>query len=309
MNEKEALKKLKAPWERRPNAEGACLGGVIQIIVTSACDLACTHCTQASNLRGNVEFITPENFRTACASLQGYYGVVGMFGGNPALHPQFEELCGIMRETVPARHRGIWCNHPKGKGKIMAQTFEPICSNLNVHKSQEAYDEFKRDWPASRPFGLQDDSMHSPVHASMIDLGLSEEDRWDAISTCDIGTKWSALIGQLQGGVYAFSCEVMYAQCRIRGINTGVPVIPGWWQLPMSHFAHQYRENCHNCLVPLRGKGVLSRDTTAPELTTPMYADVYRPKGNKSVNVTTSLSDVQPESVELMTDYIGNAQK
>src|SRR5262245_58303454 len=102
MTEHEALSKMKSPRDKRATIWR---GGVLQICVTRACDLSCTHCTQGSNLLSRFSFMTPDQFETACRSLAGdqahqirpYWGVVGMFGGNPCVHPEFETLCEIMR--------------------------------------------------------------------------------------------------------------------------------------------------------------------------------------------------------------------
>lgn len=169
MTEDQALAKMVAPGAKRP---GKWRGGVIQIWVTRACDKSCFSCTQGSNLGGKPEFITPEQFEQACISLKGYFGVVGMFGGNPATHPKFIELCEIMRRHIPFEQRGLWCNNliTSEKGTAARETFNPRHSNLNVHLDKEAYTNFKRWWPESMPFGLDKDSRHSPPFVAMKDV-------------------------------------------------------------------------------------------------------------------------------------------
>src|SRR5262245_32087502 len=98
MTEQECLNKMVAPGTRRP---GKYRQGVIQIWVTRACDKSCYNCTQGSNLGGKPGMITPEQFEVAVQSLVGYFGVVGVFGGNPAMHPQFEGLCEILAKYIP----------------------------------------------------------------------------------------------------------------------------------------------------------------------------------------------------------------
>lgn len=167
MNEQQALAKMVAPGTPRP---GKYRQGVIQIWVTRACDKACFGCTQGSNLRGRPGMMTPEQFEQAVLSLKGYWGVVGVFGGNPAIHPQFPELCLILQQHIPYEQRGLWCNNPLGHGRIMRETFNPSVSNLNVHLDRKAYDEFKRDWPECNPVGLTQDSRHSPPYVAMKDV-------------------------------------------------------------------------------------------------------------------------------------------
>lgn len=169
MNEQQALAKMVAPGTRRP---GKYMEGVIQIWVTRACDKACFGCTQGSNLGGNPGLISTEQFELACLSLKDYFGVVGVFGGNPATHPQFETLCKILRRVIPYERRGLWCNNPMtiDKAIAMQQTFNPAVSNLNVHLDAKAYDLFKRGWPESMPFGLTQDCRHSPPFVAMKDV-------------------------------------------------------------------------------------------------------------------------------------------
>lgn len=245
MTEQEALAKMVSPGTRR---KGKYREGVIQIHVARACDKACFGCTQGSNLTGPPRFIDPHVFEQCVKSLRGYFGVVGIFGGNPATHPAFGQLCAILREHIPFEQRGLWCNHPLGNGGVMRDTFNPSVSNLNVHLDRKAYDEFKRDWPECRPVGLTDDSRHSPPFVAMRDvlkrtcsmcggagninnpkLGscveritcprcdgstteYDESRAWDLISRCPINQHWSAMCGQFRGEARAWFCEIAGAQ-------------------------------------------------------------------------------------------------
>lgn len=248
MTEQECLAKMKAPGTTRPTAYK---GGVIQILVTSSCDKQCYSCTQASNLRRKPWFMTPKQFEQAVLSLNGFHGVYGLFGGNPALHPQFHEICTILEKHVPFAQRGIWCNNPLtlDKAITMRKCFDPSVSNLNVHLDQHAYDLFKQGWPECNPVGLHQDSRHSPPFVAMRDVlnipceicdgngsysvhsggpdgneyvgcdscdgtgkVYDESQAWELISDCDINQKWSALVGVFRGKLRAWFCEVAGAQ-------------------------------------------------------------------------------------------------
>lgn len=184
MTENELLAKMVAPGQLRPRK--AYRGGVIQVHITRACNLACNNCTQGSELGGKYTFMPPEMFEAAVRSLGfkdgdadrphnrdgHYFGVVGVFGGNPAMSPHFSAYCEVLRRLVPFTQRGVWSNDPMtvDNAREMARTFDPSVSNINVHLNTEAFERFREGWPAVRPVGLHDDSRHAPVHLAMRDV-------------------------------------------------------------------------------------------------------------------------------------------
>lgn len=330
MTEDRAIQKMIPPGAVRP---GKWRGGVIQIWVTRACDKSCFGCTQGSNLAGNPGMITPENFELAVKSLRGYFGVVGIFGGNPAMHPQFSLLCEILAAHIPRKQRGLWCNNPLGHGAKMRATFNPDVSNLNVHLDAAAYDEFKRDWPESRPVGLRDDSRHAPPYVAIQDVIENEGERWDLISNCDINKHWSAMIGQFRGQVRAWFCEIAGAQAMLHqheadypdeGLHIGSDGLTHhvwtegtrihdettqWWKLPMSAFREQVRKHCMECGVPLRGYGELACSADGTEQYSRTHASVFKPKRKeRNVELVQLRTQLGP-SLSLMTDYLGNAKR
>jgi len=304
MTEQEALARMIAPGQVRPCKPYR--GGVIQIRLTRACDKACFNCTQGSQLAGPTDFMTPEQFEQAVLSLRGYWGVYGVFGGNPALSPHFEECCAILCKHVPFEQRGLWCNHAHGKAKAMRQTFDPRVSNINVHLDQEAAAEFRRDWPEANIVGEHQDSRHAPVFVAMRDLVPDEGERWALISGCDVNQLWSAAIILFRGELRAFFCEVAAAMASLHQHEPGYPdtgldptwawqnppefrlvgaVPPNlekpfykWWELPMGWFKDQVRKHCHECGVPLRGRGELAMAQAGTEQTSATHAGVYRSK-------------------------------
>ena len=347
MTEQECLARMVAPGQVRPSKPYR--GGVIQIHITRACDKACNNCTQGSELAGKVEFMSPAHFEQAVLSLKGYFGVYGVFGGNPALSPHFGEYCEILRKHVPFEQRGLWCNHPRKWGKEMRATFNPAVSNLNVHLDREAYEAFLRDWPEAHPVGLYQDSRHAPVHLAMKDVIADEGKRWELISTCDINQRWSAMIGVFRGELRAWFCEVAGAQailhqyepdypdtgldpmmvCSPENPNAHLPtflrtergmdVYPLnsitahmllWWELPMRSFAHQVRKHCHECAVPLRGYGELAMATDGVEQTSATHASIFKPKRpGRKFEIVTSLEQLGLGRIAHSTDYLGNAAR
>lgn len=315
MTEKEALEKMIYPSQKR-SLPHLFHGGVIQIWVTRSCDKACFGCTQNSQLRGHTPAITVEQFEQACLSLKDYFGVVGVFGGNPVLHPQFPELCKILERHIPWERRGLWCNKLFGKGQIARRTFNPHVSNINVHLDREAADEFRRDWPEAFINGETIDSRHSPPYVALQDVIPDEEERWDLIASCDINQRWSAMIGAIRGEVRAWFCEIAGAQAILHQHNldypdTGLPLwIDGqpWWSLPPHWFAKQVSFHCHACGVPLRGYGELSQ-TGQTEWVSSSHVKEYQPKDKlRPVALVTEISQIQQGRITKVVDYIGNGK-
>jgi hypothetical protein len=310
MDSEQAISRMVAPSMRRNCYEH---GGILQIWVTRACDKACFNCTQGSNLGGKPGMITPDQYREAVASLEGYFGIVGMFGGNPAMHPQFDELCQILRESwVPMNQRGLWCNHPRGKGSICRKTFSPKYSNLNVHLDQEAATEFARDWPEAAPYvkGLDGDSRHSPVYVAIQDVIDDEAERWRLIADCDINKYWSAMIGVFRGELRAWFCEIAGAQAMLHQHDTdypdtGLPVTPGWWRQGIEAYREQITYHCHRCGVPLRGHGDLAIGGKTEQVSK-THADIYKPKvRGREVQVVTDIEQLG-DRLGKATDYLEN---
>jgi hypothetical protein len=325
----DAIERMIPPSKKRP---GKPMGGVIQIHVTRACNLACFNCTQGSQLRGPYSFMPIDLFEKAVLSLKNYFGIVGLFGGNPALHPEFESLCEILRKHIPKQRLGLWCNDPMNasKGAAMRQTFNTAVSNLNVHLRQDAFDRFREFWPEARAFGLGEDSRHSPVHGSMLDLDMTDEERWEKIAKCPINQDWSAGIGLFRGELRAWFCEIAMAQSILNEGNADYPdtgLDPTatyfkneggrdigplcWWELPMSTFQHQVKQHCLNCLVPMQGYGSLAQaaETEGVEVTTEAYRAVYLPKRkDRHVQFVELQSDLQSKGLRF-TKYIQGAKQ
>lgn len=313
------LSKMKAPGDTRPTWRN----GIIQIHITRSCDLSCIGCTQGSNLAGKPTIMTLENFERACESLRDYYGVIGIFGGNPTTHPKFTEICRILERIIPFEQRGLWSNNLRGYGNLCREIFNPAVSNLNVHTSKEAYEEFKRDWPEANLIGIHD-SRHSPPYVAMRDM---EDMDWrevhKLIEGCDINQLWSAMICQFRGELRAFFCELAGAQSMLHEHepdypDTGLSVknylneetgkIKQWWQLPINEFENQIYKHCWDCGIPLRGQGDLAVNGNV-EYVSKTHLPIYKLKksAGKKIKLVTKRSELNGQ-VTRATDYIQNGE-
>lgn len=273
------LQHMKLPRDRKK----VWRGGVLQIRVTGACHRACPNCSQSCQVKCMAAPLEIEEIEKGLQSVQGYFGVIGVFGGEPSLHPRFEEICHLWTRYVPFAQRGIWSAHPHKHGKLMAVTFNPGVSNLNPHDDEEAWWIFKRDWPLSRPFAWERASYHAPVLVSPRDLGFSDEEIEALLPTCEINQYWSPMICRVRGELQAFFCEIAGMLCLLHEKDpdwptVGTPLEKGWWQRgwhegpPGRTFYDQVRQCCYHCGVPLRLPPVRDDDFQTPQWVTKTHA-------------------------------------
>ena len=259
--------------------------------------------------------ITLEQFDTACQSLHGYFGVVGIFGGNPCLHPQFAEICKILAMYFPKEQRGLWSNHPKGNGAVCRETFNPDVSNLNVHLDQEAQDEFLRDWPESysalaRLNGIRNDSRHVPPYVAVDDIEPDKERMWNEIASCDVNKFWSAMVCVVRGKVKGYFCELAGAQAMLHAEDsdwpdTGIEAYPGWWRNAIQEFENQIKTHCPKCGIPAKGYGSLAISGHKEQVSA-SHVNVFHPKRIGREVQLVSLRDQLGRPLDRATDYVGN---
>lgn len=198
--------------------------------------------------------MTLGNFRAAVRSLADWHGVIGMFGGNCCLHPQFPELCAIFREEIPdKRRRGLWSNNVYKHAEVCKQTFGYW--NINVHGDSSLGMKMKAEGIPVIPSSMLRQAMHSPVFTAIKDFVKDEDEMWNLIESCEINQRWSGAIAQRGDTIKAYLCEVQAAFDNAYGEDHGVAVEPGWWKWRADKFDAQVKRWCVNCGVPLKKIG------------------------------------------------------
>lgn len=290
------LDRMKWPGAARPHIWR---GSVLQIKVCSYCDLDCVNCSVAVGIAKKLKrqfLMTPDQFRAACRSLKGYNGVVGVFGGNPTLHPKFAEICDIFREEIPNKEqRGLWSNNLRGHGKLCRDTFHGPHSNINVHESKEAWNELVRDWPEATRLrsGLTHPSHHGPIFGAMTDLGVPEAEMWDKVSTCYVNQTWSAEITVVDGVLSGYFCEIAATMAELTGDSSeGHDMVPDWWQKGMRDFKHQVNAYCSKCLIPMNPRKVDAK-SDAPEEYTKIWEPTMMTIKGRPMKLVEDLKEIQ----------------
>lgn len=164
-----------------------------------------------------------DNIRGAIESLDGWGGRIGCMGGEPAMHPHFEEVCALFAEMVPKERREFWTaglNWDKHE-KLIRETFPRV--NYNDHV---AYD-----------------GAHTPLLVAIEEVIDDPELRRELIDACSFQSHWSASITP-KG---AFFCEIAASMDWLFDGPGGWPVEPGWWKRTVKDYEGQINEYCGKC--------------------------------------------------------------
>lgn len=202
----------------------------IQIEITNACVCECSNCTR---LVGHAKpfMMAMDEFKNAVDTLVDFPKMIGMMGGEPLIHPLFEEMCRYLRSRIPRERCGLWTTLPNGRehlAQVVAETFGNVL--LNDHTYGELY--------------------HGPILVSPDDLHLDEFSKWYSIDHCWIQNSWSASITP-KG---AFFCEVAAALDYVFQGPGGWPVEPGWWKKTPKDYIEQMERSCTKCGAPYKLK-------------------------------------------------------
>lgn len=198
----------------------------VQVEITNACVLRCANCTRFVGHK-KPYFMELEFFYRAIDSMQGFPKIVGIMGGEPTLHPDFEQMCDYALRVLGKQHLGLWTVLPEGKERyrnVICRTFDQIF--VNDH---------------SRP-----DIYHAPLLVSADEVFPRPEDKaemWRLIDRCWVQNSWSASINP-KG---AFFCEVAAALAILFDGPDGWPVEPGWWQRMPWSYREQIDWACRQC--------------------------------------------------------------
>jgi len=205
----------------------------IQIDVTNICDHQCSNCTHLVGCAGPWK-MEMDDFVRAIDSLEGWENVVGIIGGNPVLHPDFEKMVRYLESRFPIEQRGIWIAN-YGKDDVHKQMVKEVFSRQHEYFNDHV-----------------EECLHSPILVASQDVIPDVEKRERLISDCWLACDWSPSI--TPKGCYR--CEVMGAFDMALDLNLALPLEKEWWKRPLSDFQHQIDAFCNRCgvCVPAYGR-------------------------------------------------------
>lgn len=265
-----------------------------QICVTSMCwptdpktgkYSQCSNCTRLLGHERKRYFMTLDQFE-ACAEAAKDFPyesephrthprkVIGIFGGEPLMHPNFPELVDILCSKIPdARHRGLftsldWPNYQNPKWGAAAPHVKRLLNVTSGPQSREEHpDSGWCNWNMHEPEKVIE---HQPLLVSISDGVSNEREKWRLINDCWVQQEWSAAYALDHNNEAKFYfCEVASSFDRILNLGIGLPVAPGVWRgdlnfeedaggrlKPVGPFAHQIVTACQRCgaALPMKGR-------------------------------------------------------
>ena len=240
---------------------------IIEIDITNACIHSCSNCTRFCGHHKKPFFMDFETFKKAVDSLSGFGKCIGVMGGEPTIHPQFERFIRYIGEKYPSKY------HIPG-GKEPVQNFSEYIHDknfildecLNNRKgpgllssiTKQYYENFEL---IQDTFGFQNMNdhnnpcLHQPMLASRKDFGIPDEEWYPMRDRCFFQNTWSATVTP-KG---AFFCEIAGALDMLFDGPGGWKIEPGWWKREPEDFGDQLKW-CEICGGALFHKGRLSSD-------------------------------------------------
>lgn len=238
---------------------------IIEIDITNACVHNCSNCTRMCGHHVKPFFMSWDTFKRAVDSLDGFEGGVGMMGGEPTLHPEFERFAEYLNSKYeqpkennyfisPTAHfmrdrkleeRNLTYTYKEKNGLGQRVKGPVLFSSLasNYHKYYEIIQDVFRFQ------GINDHitpCFHQPIMVNRTDMGISDEE-WVALRDhCWVQNTWSASITP-KG---CFFCEVAGALDMLFDGPGGWPIEKNWWKRKPEDFKDQLHW-CELCGIAL----------------------------------------------------------
>ncbi len=287
---------------------------IIQIDVTNACIHNCSNCTRFCGHHKKPFFMDVDTFKKAVDSMEGYVGTVSMMGGEPTIHPHFEEMLTYLSESfkrwkrpkeAPERKKITPLVYPQKNFMdtihevemdnvfLHPCTADPAGTRQTIHgpglwsamgeRYRKHYEliEDTVDYQA-----LNDHSMpmyHQPALISRKSLGIPDDEWVKLRYNCWIQNLWSACITP-KG---AFFCEVAGALDMLFDGPGGWPIEKGWWKRTPDEFGDQLHwcELCGLALDTFTRDANEEVDDVSPDIYERLVEAGSRKVGTKHIHV------------------------
>lgn len=240
---------------------------IIQIDITNACMYQCSNCTRFCGHHKKNFFMDFETFKRAVDSMAGYHGTVGIMGGEPTLHPEFDRFARYLHSQLPKENRKETLSLVRPQKDFIESVFLENKKNSEVYQYETGERETVAGaglWSAMVPtykkhyeliqdvFKMQavndhgNTMYHSPILINRKDLGIPDEKWFKIRDKCWAQDVWSAAITP-KG---AFFCEIAAALDMLFDGSGGWPIEAEWWKRRPEQFGEQLQW-CEYCGIAI----------------------------------------------------------
>ena len=197
------------------------------IDITNHCGKNCVYCTRYDRHLSPLKkyHMSIGEFSVAVYSYIGWPNKIGIMGGEPLLHPEFDLLCEILLLSFPKKKNVLFTAIDPERAKWRESIQETFgCIEYHPHtKDQES------KWE------------HQPITIAISDVVKDRTLRDALIDDCWVQRKWCPTV--TNDGAYF--CEVAASLGKLLGTK-GWPVTPEWWKTKPEDFGYQ-KALCQLC--------------------------------------------------------------
>ena len=228
----------------------------IQIDITNACFHSCSNCTRFCGHHEKPFYMDFETFKRAVNSLDEFQGKVGIIGGEPTLHPEFEKFIEYLRDRRVKDFPPLPFTPIKDLENYSKKHFFPRNAKVGLYSAlgPKYYKYFELIYDTFHYQLINDhtnDCMHQALLMQRKELGIDDKTWQEKRDVCWIQNTWSAAITP-KG---AFFCEIAAGLDMLFNGPGGWEVTADWWKRTPEEFGDQpnWCEMCSAAIdVPLR---------------------------------------------------------
>ncbi|MCM1063461.1 MAG: radical SAM protein [Eubacterium sp.] len=278
---------------------------IIEIDITNQCPNRCSNCTRLCGHHKTPFFMDLATFKEAVDSLEDWEGVVGIIGGEPTIHPEFEKFAEYLLEKRVKTQLDILKRPTNAFQRYMDHHMRQDDAKV-VLLSSLNYGYYKHMEVINEVFGRQllNDHHNACLHQALLmpyhELGIDEDTFIKMRDNCWVQNTWSPSITP-KG---AFFCEVAAALDMTFNGPGGWKVEKGWYNRKPSEFGEQLKwcEICSLCLdVPQR----LSNDGK-DDVTPDMYKKLVEIESPKALKGAVVVHDPENYDKKKYHTFTGN---
>lgn len=200
-----------------------------QIDITSKCFMSCAYCSRYNrHLRADQRYdMNLEILEQALLSLKDWPTRLGIIGGEPMMHSQFQECCALIQKIIPREKIELMTSGGKNWFKyqeLAKKTFSFISRNEHTAEQKRL-------------------CRHQRLTVAVKDVVKDEAYMNELIDDCWVQRSWCPTISP-KG---AFFCEIAAAQDFLWDGPGGYEIEPNWWKRIPEQFKDQRDRYCPNC--------------------------------------------------------------